>query len=61
MQRKALKGQSELDIDSETTGGTEITHQGYLYRAIVCNHENWTDNRIIHWYNQRGEDRGNRI
>jgi len=30
IQRKALKGQSELDIDSETTGVAEITHQGYF-------------------------------
>ena len=61
IQRKVLKGQSELDIDIETADTTEITHQGYLYRAIVCNYENWTDSRIIHWYNQRGEDSENRI
>jgi len=61
IQRKALKGQSELDLDEATADTTEITHQGYLYRAIVCNRENWTDSQIIHWYNQRGEDSENRI
>lgn len=62
IQRKALKGQSELSLDGEiSTDTVEMSHQGYLYRAIVCNHENWTDSEIIHWYNQRGEDSENRI
>ncbi len=61
IQRKALKGQSELALNEATADKTEITHQGYLYRAIVCNRENWTDSQIIHWYNQRGEDSENRI
>jgi hypothetical protein len=61
IQRKALKGQSDLDLDGATPDTTEITHQGYLYRAIVCNRESWTDSQIIHWYNQRGEDSENRI
>ena len=61
IQRKALKGQSELDLDEETAVATEITHQGHLYRAIVCNHGHWADSQIIHWYNQRGEDSENRI
>lgn len=60
IQRKPLKGQSELDLGI-TADATEITHQVYLYRAIVCNHEDWTDSQIIHWYNQRGEDSENRI
>lgn len=61
IQRKALKGQSELDLDEATLGTTEITHQGYLYRAIVCNRDEWTNSQIIHGYNQRGEDSENRI
>ena len=60
IQRKALKGQSELDLD-EKVDSTEISHQGYLYRAIVCNRKEWTDSQIIHWYNQRGEDSENRL
>jgi len=60
IQRKPLKGQSELDL-GVTPDTIEITHQGYLYRAIVCNREDWTDSQIIHWYNQRGEDSENRI
>jgi len=61
IQRKAFKGQSELDLDEKVADTTEITHQGYLYRAIVCNREMWTGSQIIHWYNQRGEDSENRI
>jgi len=61
IQRKALKGQSELDLSEVTTGATEVTHKGYLYRAIVNNREDWADSQIIHWYNQRGEDSENRI
>ena len=60
IQRKAIKGQLELDTD-ESADSTEITHQGYLYRGIVTDHEDWTDSQIIHWYNQRGEDSENRI
>ena len=60
IQRKALKGQLELE-DDEPAESIEVTHQGYLYRGIVTNRENWTDSQIIHWYNQRGEDSENRI
>lgn len=61
IQRKVLKGQSELDLSEVTTDATKVTHKGYLYRAIICNREDWTDSQIIHWYNQRGEDSENRI
>lgn len=61
IQRKPLKGQSDLPLDEIIADTTEISHQGYLYRAIVCNREEWTDSQIIHWYNQRGEDSENRI
>ena len=37
IQRKPLKGQSERDLDGETADTTEITHQGYLYRAMPFN------------------------
>jgi len=60
VQRKAIKGQMELDTD-ESANSTEITDQGYIYRSIVTNQDDWTDSRIIHWYNQRGEDSENRI
>ena len=60
IQRKAVKGQMELDTD-EPTNSTKITDQGYIYRSIVCNHDDWADSKIIHWYNQRGEDSENRI
>ncbi len=60
VQRKAIKGQWELDAD-EPEDSTEITHQGYLYRGIVTDQDDWTDSQVIHWYNQRGEDSENRI
>jgi hypothetical protein len=60
IQRKAIKGQFELDTD-EPADSTEITDQGYVYRSIVTNREDWTDSQTIHWYNQRGEDSENRI
>ena len=60
IQRKAIKGQLELEAD-ESVDSTEMTHQGYIYRSIVSNQEDWTNSEIIHWYNQRGEDSENRI
>ena len=60
IQRKAIKGQIELDMDT-ATDSTKLTQQGYIYRCIVTDQEDWTDSQIIHWYNQRGEDSENRI
>lgn len=60
IQRKAIKGQLELDMDT-ATDSTELAEQGYIYRSIVTDQEGWTDSQIIHWYNQRGEDSENRI
>ncbi len=31
------------------------------YRAIATNQDNWADNQIVHWYNQRAEGSENRI
>lgn len=60
IQRKAVKGQTSLDL-GDTESGEQITADGYIYRAIATSHEDWSDSRIIHWYNQRGEDSENRI
>ena len=60
IQRKVIKGQIELDTE-EPADSTEITDQDYIYRSIVSNQADWTDSKIIHWYNQRGEDSENRI
>jgi len=60
IQRKAIKGQMDFDTEG-LADSTEITDQGYIYRSIVTNQDNWTDSKIIHWYNQRGEDSENRI
>lgn len=60
IQRKRIRGQAELDLDTDTTG-EEITSGGYIYRAIATNQDEKSDSHIIHWYNQRGEDSENRI
>ncbi len=60
IQRKQLKGQVTLDLESGETS-EEIVSQGYLYRAITTNQDAWCNSEIIHWYNQWAEDSENRI
>ena len=60
IQRKRIKGQAELDLNSDSSG-EEIISGGYIYRAIATNQNEWNDSEVIHWYNQRGEDSENRI
>lgn len=60
IQRKRIRGQAELDLDTDTTG-EKIISSGYIYRAIATNQEGKSDSHIIHWYNLRGEDSENRI
>jgi len=60
IQRKPMKGQVDLDLNT-SEAGDEITRDGYVYRAIATNREEWTNDQIIHWYNQRAEDSENRI
>lgn len=60
IQRKQIRGQSELDLDDNKTS-EEIHANGYVYRAIATNRDDWSDSEIIHWYNQRAEDSENRI
>lgn len=60
IQRKTLKGQGDLDLDSPDDS-EGINLGGYLYRAIATNRETFTDSQIIHWYNQRADDSENRI
>jgi len=59
IQRKAIKGQAELELQEPT--GEEITANGFIYRAIATNRETLSNSELIHWYNQRGEDSENRI
>ncbi len=61
LQRKAIKGQTELELEPEAQTGEEITVNGYIYRAIATSRETLSDSEIIHWYNQRAEDSENRI
>jgi len=60
IQRKALKGQTCLDLDSQDIV-EEMSLGGYLYRAIATNRDGLSDSQIVHWYNQRAEDSENRI
>jgi hypothetical protein len=61
IQRTKISGQKELDLDDKDNGNSELEVDGFIYRAIATNHDSWTDSKIIHWYNQRGEDSENRI
>lgn len=60
IQRKPIKGQGELDLENPHDK-EEIISKGTLYRAIATNREELSDSKLIHWYNQRGEDSENRI
>ena len=60
VQRKLLKGQQALDL--ETTSSEELLeHNGYLYRGIATNQEAMNNTQVVHWYNLRGEHCENRI
>jgi hypothetical protein len=39
----------------------QITTGQYIYRSIATNLETLSDSKVIHFYNQRGEDSENRI
>jgi hypothetical protein len=60
IQRKHNVGQGELDLGT-TINQQEIIDTHYIYRAIATNREDLNDSKLIHWYNQRGEDSENRI
>lgn len=60
LQRTRIKGQAELALENDNSE-EETTVDGYLYRAIATNQNEWSNSEIIHWYNQRGEDSENRI
>ena len=60
IQRKAIQGQASLNLDSQENA-TEISQDGYMYRAIATNRDELSDSEIIHWYNQRAEDSENRL
>ena len=60
IQRSKKQGQSSLDL-ADDEAPNEIELNGYLYRAIATNHYDWSDSKVTHWYNQRGEDSESRI
>ncbi|MBV1922022.1 MAG: hypothetical protein KUG73_15190 [Pseudomonadales bacterium] len=57
---KLIKGQFDVDLETDSTSKVKSS-QGYIYRAITTNQDEWNDSQIILWYNQRVEDRENRI
>jgi hypothetical protein len=61
IQRNQVSRQKQLDLDDESSSSAELEIDGYIYRAIATNYDDWTDSEVIHWYNQRGEDSENRI
>jgi hypothetical protein len=60
IQRKLLKEQTRDDVECLNTD-EKIQSKNYIYRAIATNHDNWSNSKIVHWYNQRAEDSENRI
>jgi hypothetical protein len=58
-------GQVELDLELDSNNSTQapeqITSGQYIYRSIATNLETLRDSKVIHFYNQRGEDSENRI
>jgi hypothetical protein len=60
IQRKAIRGQAELDLEAQNSA-EEINTDGYIYRAIATNRDSLSNSQIVHWYNQRAEDSENRI
>lgn len=60
IQRKAIKGQVNLDLGPEDDSDG-VSMDGYIYRAIATNRDGLSDSQIVHWYNQRAEDSENRI
>ncbi len=47
IQRKALKGQASLNLDSQDNS-KGISLGGYIYRAIATNRDGLSDNQIVH-------------
>ena len=65
VQRSSVTGQVELDLELDSNNSTQapeqITSGQYIYRSIATNLETLSDSKVIHFYNQRGEDSENRI
>ncbi len=46
-----------MDLGMKLQSDEEVCARGYTYRAIATNRETLTNSAIIHWYNQRAEDK----
>jgi hypothetical protein len=60
IQRKAIQGQTCLDIASQGDADG-MSLGGYIYCAIATNRDHQSDSELVHWCNQRAEDSENRI
>jgi len=60
VQRKAVEGQINLDLETECNS-ENLSSDGYVYRAIATNRDELSDSELVCWYNQRAEDSENRI
>jgi hypothetical protein len=61
IQRTQVSSQKVLNLGGESSSSAELEMDGYIYRAITTNYDDWADSEVIHWYNQHGEDSENRI
>ena len=56
-----ISPQQSLDLDDESSSRKAIEMDGFIYRVIAANHDDWSDSKVIHWFSQRGEGSENRI
>ena len=62
VQRKRIEDDdnSQLDIFNNSDDET-VARERYVYRVIATNLDELTDSEVVHWYNQRGETRENKL
>ena len=60
VQRLRKSGRQELEPGCPQAGDT-LSQGGCIYRALATSFCQWSDSRVIHWYNRRGDDSENRI
>ena len=60
VQRRRKSGRQELELDCPQAGDT-LSQGGCVCRALATSFCRWSDSRVIHWYNRRGDDSENRI
>ena len=61
VQRVQIKGQIEMDLGVDDDAEQSLAVGEFVYRGIASNLKDWSDSKIIHFYNQRAQDSENRI